>query len=1225
MPQNITIHPPIGGTVRRTSFQNQAPYTSYDSFNYWPIDVKTGRLIPAIRPPHVMLDAVTGPVNLLQRVNGYASGKPIQSFVMAEDTDLYWWDGDSFVAATGASASDIDANRPLFAATYLTSVFIPQETGQIQVFDYTTGAVAEIVESAGVAPVDVDFMAFHLGAVWAIKDNQISVSRVGDALDWDFSAPSDDLYGAFFFDGEFSGLLGGLVTAFAPVSNDFAIVSTVEGLLALRGHPRQGGVIEPLIQNAYIMGQGAWCQAPNGTVYFMTPLGLMSMAPSMNAIPAQVSREKIPDELVGLEYDRDDPVIQMIYEPRWDSILIYIRGMETQAWLYDLGTGGFNRMDCPADVLALMNFPPFSTSQNSTTLHGRFDGISYYDKFGTESIPGSIIVGPVKIARTALDNGKVIELQVVFGRDTPVDATGRLRVAGGVDGQDAISRLSAGTHQYSIDLNVLKANYGKCHPMVSGHAIAIAIDTDEGDVSFEEMVISVEPAGRRRFARSPQMSVTGTATDFTPYDELDDEVWRGYSSATIQIQPGGSLPAFTHFLDLSLMPATWWAEVQEDGRDIRVSTTANVELPCKVLSIDTDAQTGCLAFKTDRTTAALSIRCWCGNPLAAMPTASAFDEFWGILIPDGYYQDVLGLTAITRRGDAITAGTTPTYVASPFGGNALSPQSLVGVGAGDDRGHYFQYGNTGTDLFGGTTFPASGATIVALVKGNSSAGFDNTGWELNPTDATINGSTSYRALQANSQASNQIRAQAEVNTASTVDSSANGTRSDWNHIAATFTDAAHTAFINGATNGSGTTVTNINVTRFGILFANGISGTRTDSQAMVQLHTTVRSATWLAYQAQMRDQAAFWGTFGVFTNVNPAIDPPTSLPIGACPTGVEPVVETGTWTGYCSATPVAPTAALLYHTHLIDLANMHASWWSAVSSSGSEIRATGPDDVPIPFCLIAFNKTANTGLAAVRCNQFVDEQNEVRLWVGNGSAITIPPCGLYGAYSAFDDDYLGFYADGRGNDSTGHLRHLTDDGTVTVVTGPIGNLAATYGLDGRSSAEVTATLAPEQVTISAAIQASTDLNDCTVGGIFKTGTPAKVKLGTAASSLPCRLYVSDGSGKTATTLNSVNPGVVNWFQATGVVSNQVTRRLWINGGGSQSTTSSSVQIPGFNRISIGASPNSGASANPITVSLFAVHSTVRPQSWTVYQTQMLDQDAFWQVATWPFTSGTLTL
>src|SRR5690606_13096977 len=104
---------------------------------------------------------------------------------------------------------------------------------------------------------------------------------------------------------------------------------------------------------------------------------------------------------------RDNPVIQMAYEPRWNSVLIYVRGMETQAWFYDLATGGFNRMDCPADVLALMNFPPFSTSQNSTTLHGRYDGISYYDKFGTESIQSSIVVGPIKIAQTALDSGRI--------------------------------------------------------------------------------------------------------------------------------------------------------------------------------------------------------------------------------------------------------------------------------------------------------------------------------------------------------------------------------------------------------------------------------------------------------------------------------------------------------------------------------------------------------------------------------------------------------------------------------------------------------------------------------------------------------------------------------------------------------------------------------------------------------------------------------------------------
>ena len=76
----LTVQAPYGGINRRMAYQTQPPFSSYDSLNYWPIDVKTGRITTAVRPGLELFGSLEIETCLLEQVNGIAAGLPVKSF-----------------------------------------------------------------------------------------------------------------------------------------------------------------------------------------------------------------------------------------------------------------------------------------------------------------------------------------------------------------------------------------------------------------------------------------------------------------------------------------------------------------------------------------------------------------------------------------------------------------------------------------------------------------------------------------------------------------------------------------------------------------------------------------------------------------------------------------------------------------------------------------------------------------------------------------------------------------------------------------------------------------------------------------------------------------------------------------------------------------------------------------------------------------------------------------
>ncbi len=1237
MPNRIqlTLQPPLAGMVRSTAYQTQPPFSSFDSLNFWVVDAKTGRLVVATRPSLSTLTAPAGAVSLLSTVSGVSSGNPFLSFVAAFDGTLYYWDGTQLTVATGTKATSIDTGRNVSAAALIDKVYITEAGGKPIVFDYTDPTnTEEMADTPGSVPTNTRIAVAWSGElVLAGKQESppiLYMSRVGVPTDWDFSVGPEDRFGAFFSDTVDDGKLSGPITALMPQNGQVLLVGTLSGTLALRGHPRQGGGFEP-VGDAYPLGQGAWVKLPDGRILMLTPEGIMSLDPTPGAVLTPVSRGKIPDELKELIYTYDDPNVTMIYDSRWDGVHIFVRGLQEQAWRYDLVTGGFVRDEIGSYPFAAIEFNDFKTENTSGVLLGRYDGLKFFDRHGTEAISCSLTTAPVKISESQGLKSKIQQLRVVFGRDTPTETdSGELRLATGADGQDAIDRMLSGTHQYSISLTALKNNNGVCHPKLSGHAVVVSVSSDKGDVAIEEISLTAITAGRNRLPRSTQIAILGATTSFTDsFVDLDTSVWSGYAPGTPLISPASELPAYTHFLDLSKMPALWWIDASGndvpniDGGDIRVSDTDDVQVPSLVIDFDRAAQTGMLAFKMTQPTTPKSVRVWVGNrDTTTAPADSAygsdnvFDANWRGFWPDGGGQsnqtqyDNNTETANEKGGAGSDA------FAAIFG-DEIGPMGAKATdfNQGDDTwwsigGWFISQGLTAQEAW----------TMVGVFKRTASVvGAENMVW--------LRGSSfnHYHRMEVddNSGGAAQTRI-ASFDGGSEDAKDVIGSTTPLNvwiqHAHVIASNTSRTPYVEGVSGVANTVLDDPDMDEDFFVGSNGAH--MNGNLAMLQVHDVVRDAVWIKYQNDMLDQLLFWGTIGSFVLVNTIVEP--TLDATACPSSFVDPTEVGSWENYAVATPPDPVSgSVSQFSHLIDLSAMPTAWWTAVEGE-KDIRATNAENVFLPLDVIEFvdNGTSGTGLAVVRSTQSIGSPSEIRLWVGNASAVVVDKCSRYGQYSAYDPEWYGFWPAGSGNDRTQWLNHMTSVGSPTIVAAdsPVGWQSTLFDNDPSTTMYATTTVnvpatVPYTLTASAKRPSGDIHEDLVLAAVQSSTTHAGAFLHTRPSSSPARLTTRNRVGSEQTAGNSATVAIASyWFQA-GIAFGNNSRVVSVGTGGTSQSGQGVAVVEGIDTIVIGADILGTVSRGfKGHLALIGLHIEGRGDDWRDYWNAQLDQSTFW--GTW---------
>ena len=345
-----------------------------------------------------------------------------------------------------------------------------------------------------------------------------------------------------------------------------------------------------------------------------------------------------------------------------------------------------------------------------------------------------------------------------------------------------------------------------------------------------------------------------------PYSEATGNT-DGFCLATPQDPTDGSVNEFTHLIDLTRMPSgTWWAaSAFSDGRDIRVTDTANNHLPFDLIEYDSTAKTGLLVVKRTQAEGGPSaVRVWNGNSAAtAVPVCSAYGRYnaydgaWRGFWPSGRGTDrTQFVQAMTSVGTPVTVTT-----GSPVGSEATNYDNASGTN---------QYSSVTTNETSDNKVPASG-TFTLMASAVRSEGPHEDMVLLSVQDASSRSGTLLHTRPSSTPARltnrNTYGSEATAgNSATIVPTTA------WLQAGTTFGNNTRISYVDANTGSSSTNQTTIVLSALdtiviaaetGDAFVRGFNG----QISLVGLHTVGRGTAWLNYWNKSLTQSTFWGTW----------------------------------------------------------------------------------------------------------------------------------------------------------------------------------------------------------------------------------------------------------------------------------------------------------------------------------------------------------------------------
>lgn len=347
-------------------------------------------------------------------------------------------------------------------------------------FKPTTGSVEAWVLTAGSLPRDSDTNGARLICTWRgrtvlsglVKDPQnIFLSKSSDPFNYDYSPATTTATDAVALNLSPLGLIGDVVNALIPYTDDILIVGGDHTIYMMRGDPADGGNIDLVSDITGIAFGECWCKDPYGNVYFF------GSQPSIWKITGTTPPERISTPIDPLlqSIDTGNSIIRLVWDHRHQEVHVYITADDTQrdtihyvweyrtnSWFQDVfGNNDLNPLCC---VAYDGNLPT-----DRVVLLGGWDGYvraidhNAVTDDGT-AIDTSVLIGP--ILTQELDEMLLKDIQGVL-------ASGSGDVSYEILAADTAEQAISATAAASGTFN---AGRGNNQPIrVAGHAIYIKL------------------------------------------------------------------------------------------------------------------------------------------------------------------------------------------------------------------------------------------------------------------------------------------------------------------------------------------------------------------------------------------------------------------------------------------------------------------------------------------------------------------------------------------------------------------------------------------------------------------------------------------------------------------------------------------------------------------------------------------------------------------------------
>lgn len=168
--------------------------------------------------------------------------------------------------------------------------------------------------------------------------NNIFMSAVGDPFDWDYSPDVQTIQQAVA--GSVTNGYGknpDIVTALIPYTDDVLLIGGSHSIRRQLGNPAEGGINASITDITGIAYGAAWCQSPEGVIYFFGSRGGVFKIDPQNGIPSKLTAITIDERLTDLNLDQT--IVTLQWDDRAIAVRVYITptdGSATTHYVWDV-------------------------------------------------------------------------------------------------------------------------------------------------------------------------------------------------------------------------------------------------------------------------------------------------------------------------------------------------------------------------------------------------------------------------------------------------------------------------------------------------------------------------------------------------------------------------------------------------------------------------------------------------------------------------------------------------------------------------------------------------------------------------------------------------------------------------------------------------------------------------------------------------------------------------
>lgn len=489
-PQLIRLEQPFKGKITASALSDVPPGCVIDSRDVLPRDWRTGKARLAVRPGYSEADDLSNAVGLFTLGSAFDEAGGVQLMAATANT-LYRWTGSAWSSVGSITNS---ASRTIHAASYGKQLFVACNDPYVY-YDYDEVDPIDpwTATSAGTIPPNCRIVASYgpRAVLLADPDNPhvVNFSRADDWFDWDVT--EEDSGAAI------SIPIGEAATCGFEHNRNCFIVGTKHGMWIFRGNPAAANAV--VEKFSFVVGpinSSAWCKSADDYTFMLGHNGLYRMAPGCGAPPEEVSRNLIPDALVGL--DGTNSKAYLVYDERFRGVQIHVQGTNAASWFYDIDGGGFWPITAPgASILAAHRFGPLDSATASGSLVATSTGVFRLDS--AQALGGSDAAYATMLMPLApLGYKSQIQKGVAhFGSNTN-DTTGTVNIYGGETATLAAALGNA--RKSSVTIGKLQTNHGTWHPRIGGTFAAVKIlqGSTSAHWSLEAASLATIPHGTER-------------------------------------------------------------------------------------------------------------------------------------------------------------------------------------------------------------------------------------------------------------------------------------------------------------------------------------------------------------------------------------------------------------------------------------------------------------------------------------------------------------------------------------------------------------------------------------------------------------------------------------------------------------------------------------------------------------------------------------------------------